>query len=116
LCLKNETQKKMPDQYPSRALFPLRLGVKEQRRCQCKLADVHVYKLYPVIVAEKHPYFVRQSGARHDSLLPSHRKKPPHCPRWEEMLFVGKGFNRRDFLVCKSDGEAAFSGQVDPPV
>jgi hypothetical protein len=32
------------------------------------------------------------------------------------MLFFGEGFNRRNFLVCKSDGEAAFSGQVDPPV
>ena len=29
----------------------------------------------------------------------------------DHMLFVGKGFNRRNFLVCKSDGEAAFSGQ-----
>jgi hypothetical protein len=28
------------------------------------------------------------------------------------MLFVGKGSNRRNFLVCKPDGEATFSGQV----
>jgi hypothetical protein len=32
------------------------------------------------------------------------------------MLFVGKGFNQRNFLVGKSDGEAAFSGHAGPPV
>jgi hypothetical protein len=42
----------------------------------------------------------------------AHRKKPPHCHRWEEMIFVSKSSHGLNFPVSKSDSEATSSGHV----
>jgi hypothetical protein len=42
----------------------------------------------------------------------AHRKKPPHCHRWEEMIFVSKSSDGLNFPVSKSDSEATSSGHV----
>jgi len=42
----------------------------------------------------------------------AHRKKPPHCHRWEEMIFVSKSSDRLNFPVSKSESEATSSGHV----